>query len=413
MSTTRVVTHLVGVALLLLWGGVMLYFFVSGRVAAYLPPDGIFRPMVLVSGIGLLILGVFNLATMGSEDGGCGDHDCGRDHEHDHSGCGHDHSHDHAHGAHKDGCCGHDHDDHDHSGCGHDHSHDHAHGAHDHAHGILDESGPLGRTVAILILSVPLVLAAAMTPDRYSAAAVVNKGLYNQNYASTANADQFTLRKPGAAKPTSPSQPPVQVADAPPAPPVTMPADGARVPGSAAPATASVATSSSAPVGKPPSEEKVADMMAKDASKPTGKADAKSYGSFTLDDLKAQVPMSKEGNFILEVPELYYTAGDKEVQSVLAGQSVETTAQVMPEKVNNEDGKRLRILRMLVQCCAADARPYSVPVEFSEKAPTFKDMTWVKVIGIMGYKQEGGQLVPVIQAKDIKETTAPDNAMLY
>jgi len=409
MSTTRVVTHLVGVALLLLWGGVMLYFYVSGRVTAYLPPDGIFRPMVLASGIGLLILGIFNLATMGAEDSGCEGQGCGHDHDHDHAhsheGCGHGHGHDHAH-------------DHGAGGCGHDHSHDHdhAHGAHDHAHGILDESGPLGRTAAILILSVPLVLAATMTPDRYSAAAVVNKGLYNQNYASTANADQFTLRKPGAAKPVSPvspALPPATVADAPPAPPVTMPADGARVPGSAAPATASVATSSSAPVGKPPSEEKVADMMAKDASKPAGKAEAKSYGSFTLDDLKAQVPMSKEGNFILEVPELYYTAGDKEVQGVLAGQSVETTAQVMPEKVNNEDGKRLRILRMLVQCCAADARPYSVPVEFTEKAPTFKDMTWVKVVGIMGYKQEGGQLVPVIQAKDIKETTAPDNAMLY
>ncbi|MFZ4595016.1 MAG: hypothetical protein ACOYOF_12225 [Verrucomicrobiaceae bacterium] len=412
MSTTRVVTHLVGVALLLLWGGVLLYFFISGRVAAYLPPDGIFRPMVLASGIGLLILGVFNLATMGSEDAGCGDHDCGHDHDHDHkhdhSGCGHDHSDDHAHDhAHKDGCCGHGEHDHkhDHSECGHDHSHDHdhSHGAHDHAHGILDESGPLGRTVAILILSVPLVLAAAMTPDRYSGAAVVNKGLYNQNYASTANADQFTLRKEG--KPTA------KVADAPPAPAAVALANVARVPGSAAPATASVATSNMGPGG--PSPEKVADMVARDASKPAGKADAKSYGSFTLDDLKAQVPMSKDGNFILEVPELYYTAGDKEVQGVLSGQSVETTAQVMPEKVNNEDGKRLRILRMLVQCCAADARPYSVPVEFAQKAPTFKDMAWVKVTGIMGYKQEGGQLVPVIQAKEIKETTAPDNAMLY
>jgi hypothetical protein len=296
---------------------------------------------------------------------------------------------------------------HDHSHGAHDHSHDHdhSHGAHDHAHGILDESGPLGRTVAILILSVPLVLAAAMTPDRYSGAAVVNKGLYNQNYASTANADQFTLRKE--------SKPVAKIADAPPAPVAVAlpPANVARVPGSAAPATASVATSNMGPGG--PSPEKVADMVARDASKPAGKADAKSYGSFTLDDLKAQVPMSKDGNFILEVPELYYTAGDKEVQGVLTGQSVETTAQVMPEKVNNEDGKRLRILRMLVQCCAADARPYSVPVEFAEKAPTFKDMAWVKVTGIMGYKQEGGQLVPVIQAKEIKETTAPDNAMLY
>lgn len=144
-----------------------------------------------------------------------------------------------------------------------------------------------------------------------------------------------------------------------------------------------------------------------------GAEEAKSYGSFTLADLKAQVPQSKEGNFVLEVPELYYTAGDKEVQGVLNGQPVETTAQVLPEKVNNEDGKRLRIFRLLVQCCAADARPYSVPVEFTEKAPTLKDMTWVKVVGKMSYKQEGGQTVPVILASSISETTSPDNAMLY
>jgi hypothetical protein len=142
-------------------------------------------------------------------------------------------------------------------------------------------------------------------------------------------------------------------------------------------------------------------------------AQTKSYGTFTLEDLKAQVPQSKEGNFILEVPELYYTAGDKEVQGVLAGQQIETTAQVLPEKVNNADGKRLRIFRLLVQCCAADARPYSVPVEFKDKAPTIKDMTWVKLVGKMGYVQENGQTVPIVYASDFKETTAPDNAMLY
>ena len=140
---------------------------------------------------------------------------------------------------------------------------------------------------------------------------------------------------------------------------------------------------------------------------------AKSFGTFTLEDLKAQVPMSKEGNFILEVPELYYTAGDKEVQGVLTGQSVETVAQVLPEKVNNTEGKRLRVFRLLVQCCASDARPYSVPVEFAEKAPEFKEMSWVKLVGKMTYRQEGGQTVPLIEAKTITPTTAPDNAMLY
>ena len=141
--------------------------------------------------------------------------------------------------------------------------------------------------------------------------------------------------------------------------------------------------------------------------------DSKSYGSFTLEDLKAQVPQSKEGHFILEVPELYYTGGDLEVQKVLAGQMVETTAQVLPEKVNNEDGHRLRIFRMLVQCCAADARPFSVPVDFGKKAPDLKEMSWVKVVGKMTYKKEGDQTVPVIEATQMDETTAPDNAMIY
>lgn len=203
-----------------------------------------------------------------------------------------------------------------------------------------------------------------MTPDRYSANAVINKGLYNPNYSSTANADKFSLRTDDSAKP----------APASPAKPATK--------------TAEPAVAKAEP-------------------------QAQSYGSFTLDDLKAQVPQSKDGNFILEVPEIYYTGGDIEVQSVLAGQSVETIAQILPEKVNNADGRRLRIFRMLVQCCAADARPYSIPVEFADKAPAYKDMTWVKIVGKMAYEKEGDQTVPVLKAEKVEETTEPENTMIY
>lgn len=433
MSINRVVTHLVSVALLLLWGGVLLYFYSSGRITHYLPPDGIFRPMALAAGIGLMVLGIFNLATMGHETGDCCGHDHDADDDHDHANCGHDHKHEHA------GCCGHDHQHdhgHDHSHakggcCGHDHGHSHTHNhsaevPHDHAHGILEESGPLGRTIAILILSVPLVVAAAMTPDQFSPNAVINKGVYNTNYSMGSVTPQTRLgsNKPGATAMSAPKGTPAANVASPattpavPAPATTqpgkatladVPASGPRVPGSAAPATASVATTTMAP---PPPAAKTGEVAASANTAAAGTA-AKSYGTFTLADLKAQVPQSKEGNFILEVPELYYTAGDKEVQGVLAGQMVETTAQVLPEKVNNADGKRLRIFRLLVQCCAADARPYSVPVEFAEKAPALKDMTWVKIVGKMAYKQENGQTVPMIQASSIAETTSPDNAMLY
>lgn len=427
MKTQRIGIHLVSVLLLLLWGGVMLYFYANGRIAHYLPPDGIFRPMVLWSGIGLLVLALYNLATIGARETACGehghshDHDHAHDHGHDHDdhahkegGCGHDHehgdghahSHSHSHGdAHKEGeCCAHDHHhDHDHGhahahahehkhGCC-DHTHAHAHhthnhdeeGAHGHSHGILEESGGLGRTVAIFLLAVPVTYAAILTPDRFSANAVINKGLYAPTYGEGARAEQYTLKK---------SAPPkdgvAAVAPAAPAPAVAeMPPDPSKGP---------------APEVNPQEVERQAAK---------GGAEAKSYGSFTLADLKAQVPQSPEGNFMLEVPELYYTAGDKEVQSVLVGQPVETIAQVLPEKVNNESGTRLRIFRLLVQCCAADARPYSIPVEFGKTAPTFKDMSWVKVTGKMAYATEGDQTVPMIEVSSMTETAEPPNAMVY
>jgi len=403
MSGTRTIIQLISVSLLLLWSGILLYFHFSGRVNAYLPGDGIFREMVLVTGIGLGIMGLFNLLTMGSEVAGCEGHDhgdggcCGHDHTHDHShkascghdhghshdhhegcghghshksDCGHDHSHDH---AHQEGCCGHNHD--------HSHSHDHVHAiSHDHdhhGHGVLEESGWTGRLVAILILAAPITWAAFQSPDQFSSNAVMNKGVYNPNYNSTARADEFTLRGDGS-KPTRAAPKPVPLPDTPIPPP-----------------------------------EKYNDPEAVAKAAVSAPKQSQSYGSFTLEDLKQQVPQNSKGEFILEVPEIYYTGGDLEVQKVITGQSVETTAQVLPEKVNNAEGRRLRIFRMLVQCCAADARPYSVPVEFGEKAPEFKDMTWVKVSGTMSYEKSGDQTIPVIKDAKIEETTAPDNAMIY
>ena len=92
---------------------------------------------------------------------------------------------------------------------------------------------------------------------------------------------------------------------------------------------------------------------------------------------------------------------------------METIAQVMPEKVNNDAGTRLRIFRLLVQCCAADARPYSVPVDFGKEAPEMKEMTWVKVVGTISFPEEGGQVVPLIQATSIEEAPEPADAMIY
>jgi hypothetical protein len=323
--------------------------------------------MVLYSGVGLLALGIFNLLTLGSEDTGC----CNQQHDHhthDHS-CDHHHHHSHS-------CCEHHH---------HTHEHEHTHVHEEHGHGILEESGSLGRTAAIVILAVPLLIAATLTPDKPSPAWVQKKGLYNQQYGVGSRTEQFSLRGPSKPADTTANAP--QVADneifA------TPTDDSQRTPGSG---TVVATTANTAKAGS---------------------REAKSYGEFTLEDLKAQVPQNKAGDFLLEVPELFYTAGDKEVQITLAGQPVLTTAQVLPEKVNNEAGKRLRIFRLQIQCCAADARPYSIPIEFADKAPTIKDMTWIEVRGHMEYRQENGQTVPLLHVKTYKEAAAPAEIMVY
>jgi hypothetical protein len=246
---------------------------------------------------------------------------------------------------------------------------------------------------------VPLTLAAALTPDHFSARAANNKGVYVQNYGVGARAEEFSLKRDRGNSGNANTN----ALTTTPAPDKT-----------AATVTHTPPASAPAPGTAPGAQDVMPKVNVAEVDKQATKgAETKSYGSFTLADLEAQVPKSKDGNFMLEVTELYYTAGDKEVQGVLTGQSVETIAQVLPEKVNNDKGTRLRLFRMLVQCCAADARPYSIPVEFGKAAPQFKDMTWVKVVGKMSFQQEGGQTVPVLEAIKIEETAAPENQMIY
>jgi uncharacterized repeat protein (TIGR03943 family) len=102
---------------LLIWSGVILYFYASGRITRYLAPD--FRFIALCGGLGLAVLGLFNLLTAGQQ-----------------ADCGHDHG----------------------DGDAHDH-----------------ESGDMHPLTAFLLMVVPVVLSVAWTKDKYSEAAISRK----------------------------------------------------------------------------------------------------------------------------------------------------------------------------------------------------------------------------------------------
>lgn len=102
---------------LLIWSGIMLYFYASGRITKYLAPD--FRLISLCGGLGLAVLGLFNLFTAGQQ-----------------ADCGHDH--------------------------GDGDSHDH-------------ESGDMHPLTAFVLMVVPVVLSVMWTKDRYSEVAISRK----------------------------------------------------------------------------------------------------------------------------------------------------------------------------------------------------------------------------------------------
>ncbi len=135
-------------------------------------------------------------------------------------------------------------------------------------------------------------------------------------------------------------------------------------------------------------------------------------GSFTLADLETLVDRSTEGNYLLDLVSIFYAAGDVELQRVLAGLPVETTGQILPERANNADGRRLRLFRLFMECCANDMRPMGIPIEFKDSAPQFDDKSWVKVIGKLRFPSEDGVTVSVLEVDHIEPTDEPRERLL-
>ena len=132
-----------------------------------------------------------------------------------------------------------------------------------------------------------------------------------------------------------------------------------------------------------------------------------------MEDLERMVPKNSEGKFLLDVPQIFYTAGDEELMTVMEGIPVETVAQVMEETLNNPTGTRLKLFRLFIECCAADARPLSIPIDFGKAPPEFEELGWVKVIGKLHYANEDGDVIPLLQVESMEPTAEPMDMMMY
>lgn len=276
---------------------------------------------------------------------------CSHDHAHgDHSACDHDHDHEHHHHDHEHGEAC------DHGKtCDHDH-HDHDHG-HDHNH---EDATASSLAFALIVLLVPLLTASKYSQDSFS-------GDYTRKWAEIED-DMRKLRQKKAAI-----------------------------------AAKAVASAEANPYADPDGSK---------AAEAENKGEA--WGEFTIEDLKKMVPQTSAGDFLLDVPQIYYTAGDQELMKVMEGISIETVAQVIEDTVEGSPPNRLRAYRLLIECCAADARPLSIPIDFAETAPEHEEMGWYKLIGRLHFHESNDhEYTPLLQIKSFEPTPEPADWMAY
>ncbi len=351
---------------LLIWGVFFLYFYFGGRISRYLDPS--FHIYVLLAGIGFLILAGFNFFARNHALDAC-THEHGHEHEHEDThqhegGCCHHDDHDH---DHDDACCHHHHHTHHHDrvdDCCHSHAHTHDHS--DHALQHHHEENPSNLAFALIVLLAPLFLAASYTQDRFSSEYVAKWDKIERQMRQ--------LRIAANRKNT----------------PVSASVTSASTPSSTDDSTSSPTASADGTSG----------------SKTTDNS-GESWNSFSYDDLKKLVPQNEQGEFLLDIPQIFYTAGDQELMKVMEGIPVESTAQLMEEAQHNADSTRLKAFRLFVECCAADARPLSVPIDFGKAPPEYTEMGWYKLFGKLHFSHEGDEIIPIIRVNRIEATTEP------
>ena len=288
-------------------GGVLIAFFINGRIDQYLHPQ--FRLWELAGGIGFCVAGAVYLVTKKSMN-------C----------C-------------VDGQCIHS-----------------------------NPRSPVRAMMALGVITVPLVAGAVLSKDSYDQQAILNRGFVQ-------DASGLPLRNVAkdAAPPKDPNQPVIP----------------------------------SAALGGDKDENSIEPPLPQDGSGNTASQNA--AGQDSKDDGSEQyLPRAEDGNIALEVSDLLYSQTEDSLRKLFSGKTIEVIGQYLP----GSDKSEFRIVRMFIWCCAADARPISVPVK-AQGPVTVADMSWVKVIGQPEFEPNGDRTKVVLKAAQVQPTDPPAEAMLY
>ena len=379
---------------LLEWGGILIYFYYSGRIAAFLHP--LFRPLVLATGI-LLVLTAVCVAIFQEDD------------------CSHT-SHD------------------------HDHEPDFAEDEqdqHTHSHGSLS----VRRFLAFLILLLPLALAAKISPDSYGANLINNRGLVEDvrglpgisSRLAKSGPKKVSLSSPAPSASPSPAEQGEALRKSINAAALALRSQPQQSsPGESQPTVpqelANTDPAAMQPPAKPAEEAKRAEDEAPLPSNDNVE-NTEQIGDATVTYQNDFLKPNKAGNIKVEITDLLYAAQEPSSRKDFEGKRVELIGQLVRPKERGANAKivdpnTFRVMRLVMVCCAADAMPAALKIQSVQKPDDVHEMSWLKVTGVVHFRPRpksvgddgidyGDYPEPVIVAEKIVNMPAPREKYIY
>ena len=121
---------------------------------------------------------------------------------------------------------------------------------------------------------------------------------------------------------------------------------------------------------------------------------------------------SSGGPMPLQVIDMLYAVQMPSYRGEFEGKDVELVGQYVPMTTGNPKGDRFQAIRMFITCCAADAKPVGVTVQYP-KPIKVSEMGWLKITGKPTFPMEGGRRTAVLEATKVEECPAPSEPFVY
>jgi len=132
----------------------------------------------------------------------------------------------------------------------------------------------------------------------------------------------------------------------------------------------------------------------------------------TTNNAATSAPAAFGGPMPLQVIDMLYAVQMPSYREEFEGKEVELIGQYIPMTTGNPKGDRFQAIRMFITCCAADAKPVGVSVQYP-KPLKVSEMGWVKITGKPSFPMEGGRRTAVIEATKVEECPAPSEPFVY